>query len=152
MGVGQPRADTKETPVRLEQCLEAFTRCEELAQEDWAVCARTQEFERSLKKLDLWSAPKCLIVHLKRFGSEQLTGPIQKVETFVDAPLDFNLGRWIKGPTPECGTQYKLFAVVNHSGSLASGHYTAYGRVGEGASRQWYHFNDEQVCRADESD
>lgn len=138
--------------VRLEQCLEVFTRCEELAQEDWATSSRTQEFERSLKKLDLWSAPMCLVVHLKRFGSEQLTGPIEKVETFVDAPFDLDLGRWLRGPAPECGAQYKLFAVVNHTGSLASGHYTAYGQIGEGASRQWYFFNDSSVTRAEEGD
>jgi ubiquitin carboxyl-terminal hydrolase 4/11/15 len=138
--------------VRLEQCLEVFTRCEELAQEDWATSSRTQEFERSLKRLDLWSAPMCLVIHLKRFGSEQLTGPIEKVETFVDAPLELDLGRWLRGPAPECGAQYKLSAVVNHSGSLACGHYTAYGRIGEGASRQWYFFNDSSVTRADESD
>jgi hypothetical protein len=150
--VGQPRAGTKEAPVRLEQCLEAFTRCEELAQEDWATCARTQEFERSLKKLDLWSAPRCLVVHLKRFGSEQLTGPIEKVETFVDAPIDLDLSRWLKGPPPECGAKYKLFAVVNHAGSLTSGHYTAYARVRAGASSQWHFFNDATVTRAEERD
>jgi ubiquitin carboxyl-terminal hydrolase 4/11/15 len=138
--------------VRLEQCLEVFTRCEELGQEDWARSSRTQEFERSLKKLDLWSAPMCLVVHLKRFGSEQLTGPIEKVETFVDAPLELDLGRWLRGPAPECGARYKLFAVVNHSGSLSSGHYTAYGRIGEGSSRPWYFFNDSSVTRAEESD
>merc|ERR1711959_274352 len=61
-------------------------------------------------------------------------------------------GRWLRGPAPECGAQYKLFAVVNHSGSLSCGHYTAYGRIGEGASRQWYFFNDASVTRAEERD
>lgn len=138
--------------MRLEQCLEAFTRVEELAQEDWAKCARTQEFERSLNKLDLWSLPNCLVIHLKRFGSEQLSGPIEKVETFIDAPMDLDLARWLKGPAPECGAQYKLFAVVNHSGSLSSGHYTAYGRMNSGASQQWYFFNDSSVSQAEEKE
>merc|ERR1711964_475931 len=89
----------------------------------------------------------CLVIHLKRFF-----GPIEKVETFVDAPLELDLGRWLRDPAPECGAQYKLFAVVNHSGSLTSGHYTAYGRIGEGASRHWYSFNDRSVTRVEESD
>ena len=40
------------------------------------------------------------------------------------------------------GEQYKLYAVVNHSGSLSYGHYTAYCKVGEGSDKKWYFFND----------
>lgn len=138
--------------VKLEECLTAFTICEELAQEDWATCSKTQKGERSVKKLDLWSAPECLVVHLKRFGSTQLTGPIEKLDTFVQAPIDLDLTRWIQGPIPMDGAHYKLYAVVNHSGSLGYGHYTAFARVGDGSERQWYHFNDSAVKRADESE
>merc|ERR1712032_144433 len=100
----------------------------------------------------MWTSPECLIVHLKRFGSEQLGGPVEKVETFVQAPIDLDLAPWIRGQPPEHGAQYKLYAVVNHSGTLGFGHYTAYGRVGEGPDRQWYHFDDSTVTRADEAD
>ena len=71
----RPKGDLE---VSLEDCLDAFTRLEELAQEDWVRCERTGRFERSRKKLDLWTAPDCLLVHLKRFGSEQLSGPLEK--------------------------------------------------------------------------
>lgn len=149
----QPETRRSQTePVSLEQCLTAFTVCEELAQEDWAKCSKTQKGERSLKKLDLWSAPECLVIHLKRFGSNQLDGPIEKLDTFVHAPIDLDLTPWIQGPIPAQGAQYKLYAVVNHSGSLAFGHYTAFAQVGDGDERQWYHFNDSTVTRADESE
>jgi len=138
--------------VQLAQCIEAFTRCEELAQEDWVKCAKTGGIQRSTKKLDVWTAPECLLIHLKRFGSEQLYGPVEKVETFVQAPVDFDLSPWIRGPHREKGAQYRLYAVVNHSGSLGFGHYTAYGRVGQGSDRRWYHFNDSTVTLANESD
>merc|ERR1712194_382440 len=53
--------------LTLEQCLERFTRQEELDREDWVKCEKTQDIERSLKRMDIWSAPDHLIVHLKRF-------------------------------------------------------------------------------------
>lgn len=58
----------------------------------------------------------------------------------------------VRGPPSEHGAQYRLYAVVNHSGNLGGGHYTAYGRVGDGPDRQWYHFNDSTVTRANESE
>lgn len=138
--------------VDIEQCLDAFTRAEELSPDDWVKCKKTGKFERSLKKLDIWTAPECLLVHLKRFRSELLAGPVEKIETDVKAPMDLDLSRWLRGPREESGAQYKLYAVVNHSGSLSFGHYTAYCRVGDGAQRQWHHFNDSTVTRAVESE
>lgn len=137
--------------ARLQDCLEAFTRREELAEEDWVRCEKTGSIERSLKKLDLWTAPECLIIHLKRFGSDQAYGPLEKVDTFVQASLDLDLTPWVVGPTDEKQCQYRLYAVVNHSGTLRYGHYTAYGRVGEGPDRQWFLFNDSSVTKVNES-
>eukprot|EP00425_Heterocapsa_triquetra_P047038 CAMPEP_0195074464 /NCGR_PEP_ID=MMETSP0448-20130528/17561_1 /TAXON_ID=66468 /ORGANISM="Heterocapsa triquestra, Strain CCMP 448" /LENGTH=835 /DNA_ID=CAMNT_0040106721 /DNA_START=33 /DNA_END=2540 /DNA_ORIENTATION=+ len=146
---GKPR---EELQVTLEDCLNAFTRREELAPEDWVRCSTTGRAERSLKKLDIWTVPDCLLVHLKRFGSEQLSGPLEKVDTYVKAPVDLDLTPWVRGSPPARGAQYKLYAVVNHTGSLSFGHYTAYGQVGEGQDRQWYHFNDSSVTRTDEKE
>jgi ubiquitin carboxyl-terminal hydrolase 4/11/15 len=145
-------ASPASTSLTLEQCLERFTREEELAREDWVRCERTKDVERSLKKMDIWSAPDYLIVHLKRFGSDVLTGPVEKIETLVKAPMDFDLSPWIRGSIPKGGAQYKLYAAVNHSGSLSFGHYTAHARVGSGADRPWYYFNDATVTPANESD
>jgi len=137
--------------VQLRQCIDAFQQCEELSQDDWVYCRKTQDFERSTKKLDIWSAPKILIVHLKRFGRERLLGPLEKIESLVEFPLLLDLGPWIRGPTQMDGAQYALFAVVNHSGTLGFGHYTAYARVGENSDRQWFDFNDSTVTKINES-
>lgn len=141
-----------EQETTLEQCLEAFQKREELAKEDWVTCDKTKSVERSLKKLDIWSLPDCLIVHLKRFGSEMLTGPIEKIETLVKAPVDLDLSPWLAGPTSEMGANYRLYSVVNHSGTLQFGHYTAHSRVGEGDNRRWFHFNDSTVSPAQETE
>merc|ERR1712048_830986 len=57
-----------------------------------------------------------------------------------------------KEKNPHPGAQYKLYAAVNHSGSLSFGHYTAHARVGEGTDKAWFHFNDARVTRADNSE
>jgi ubiquitin C len=141
-------AASADSLITLEDCLKNFIRGEELQKEDWVKCEKTDKFERSMKKLDIWSAPDCLIVHLKRFGSELLTGPVEKIESLVQCPIDLDLTEWIRGSIPEGGAQYRLYAVVNHSGSLSYGHYTAYARVGESEERPWYHFNDAMVSPA----
>jgi len=139
--------------VHLMDCLHHFSSHEELNQDDWAYCERTRRCERSSKKLDIWSAPECLIIHLKRFAVDSTSGGTEKIDTFVDFPLDLDLDPFVVGPKATTRrTLYRLYAVVNHSGSLSFGHYTAYCKVGEEPNRQWYFFNDATVSAARESD
>eukprot|EP00440_Ansanella_granifera_P022903 gb/GFBE01024873.1/.p1 GENE.gb/GFBE01024873.1/~~gb/GFBE01024873.1/.p1 ORF type:complete len:458 (+),score=84.97 gb/GFBE01024873.1/:1-1374(+) len=113
---GSSASLSESAEVDLMQCLDLFTKKEELEEDDWVECEKTKQRERSLKKLDMWSAPECLIIHLKRFSSERLGGPISKVNTFVRYPMDLDLRPWICGPQQERGAQYQLNAVVNHCG------------------------------------
>ncbi|CAE7282656.1 Usp8 [Symbiodinium microadriaticum] len=141
--------DTALAERSLEDCLDSFSKQEELCQDDWVWCDQTQQRERSLKKIELWTAPECLIIHLKRFVAD--SSSIDKDGSFVRFPFELDLSRWLAGPPTE-GEQYKLYAVVNHSGSLSYGHYTAYCKVGEGSDKKWYFFNDARVTQASESD
>ena len=43
--------------------------------------------------------------------------------------------------------EYDLYAVSNHYGSLAFGHYTAYGKNHE--TGKWYDYNDSSVSELD---
>ena len=43
----------------------------------------------------------------------------------MEFPLDLDLAPFVVGPS-STSAQYRLYAVVNHSGSLSFGHYTAY--------------------------
>jgi ubiquitin C-terminal hydrolase/ubiquitin len=135
--------------VTLEHCLDNFQQMEELEKDDWVRCEKTKEVERSRKKLDIWNGPDCLVIHLKRFGSDMLTGPVEKIDTLVKAPVELDLKPWIRDPTHRDRSEYRLYSVVNHSGTLSYGHYTAYGRVGEGEDRPWYHFNDSNVSKVE---
>ena len=42
--------------------------------------------------MTFWSAPEILVVHLKRFGRDKLTGPIEKISHFVDCPITSDPG------------------------------------------------------------
>merc|ERR1712232_1459092 len=77
-------------------------------------------------------------------------GTREKINTFVEAPHMLDLQRWIAGPILDGGASYTLHAVVNHSGSLSFGHYTACCKLGAGTDRQWYRLNDSVVTLASE--
>ena len=49
----------------------------------------------------------------------------EKIDTFVDFPMDLDLDPFVVGPKATTRQLYRLYAVVNHSGSLSFGHYTA---------------------------
>ena len=74
IGSKAPPRVVSSTEVNLVHCLEQFANHEELAQDDWAYCERTRRCERSSVKMDIWSAPECLIIHLKRFAVDATTG------------------------------------------------------------------------------
>jgi len=137
-------AEPQSSKVHVEECLELFTRREDLDQRDWVWCDDTRRYERSLKSLRIETLPECLIIHLKRFGVERVGGEVEKIETYVEAPMELYF--------PQHACKYHLYAVVNHHGTLRSGHYTCHARVGEGMHRRWHSFNDSTVSRAHESE
>merc|ERR1712157_359002 len=139
--------------MNLEQCLNAFQQREELSQEDWVYCPKTKDFEKSLKKLDIWNLPRILVIHLKRFGRETIAGPPEKIDSLVQFPFSIDMAGWVQSPdASKEGMQYNLYAVVNHSGSMGFGHYTAYAQVDSSdGQRHWFHFNDSSVSRIEAS-
>lgn len=151
LSVPVPMASEAVDSVVLEHCLSTFTQEEELAEDCRVKCAKTNARERSVKKLDIWTAPECLLIHLKRFCS---TGGdnLEKVSTRVRLPLDLDLDPLLQGPSVAGAARYKLYAVVNHCGSLNLGHYTAHCRVGDGAQRDWFYFSDTTVQQVLESE
>ncbi|KAL5494433.1 hypothetical protein EMCRGX_G015768 [Ephydatia muelleri] len=65
----------------------------------------------------------------------------EKVDTIITFPKIINLSPYMDlSPSEEVPT-YELNAVINHYGTIASGHYTAYRKHED----TWYHFDDTQV-------
>jgi len=139
----------------LKQCLMKNAEKEQLAEEDSVYCRQCKEHRRSWKRIELWNLPSQLIIHLKRFGRDRLDGPLTKIETPVEFPLELDLSDYLANPSVDA--TYELYGVVNHHGSLAGGHYTAHAYVtspsdlGSGSRHeegQWFNFNDSFVTQA----
>ena len=72
-------------PITLKKCLEAFTRQEELGEEEKYYCSSCKKHQLASKKLQIWRLPPILIVHLKRFHF--VNGRWIKSHKIVDFPL-----------------------------------------------------------------
>ena len=85
--VSQSRKAASE-PITLNKCLEAFTREEQLGEDERYYCSQCKELQLASKKLQIWRLPPVLIVHLKRFHF--LNGRWIKSHKIVDFP-NYNL-------------------------------------------------------------
>ena len=72
----------------------------------------------------LSTLPPILVVHLKRFTQDH-KGFLVKDRRHINYPLELDLDKFTVNGS---GNKYKLFGVVDHSGTLHRGHYTAYVR------------------------
>ncbi|XP_049608302.1 ubiquitin carboxyl-terminal hydrolase 11 isoform X2 [Syngnathus scovelli] len=140
----------QQTTVQLQECIQLFTTVETLEEENPWYCPVCKKHQLATKKLDLWSLPEVLIIHLKRFSYTKFTR--EKLDTIVDFPLrnlDFSgclLRKKLSNGEPP--SRYDLIAVSNHYGGLRDGHYTSYARNKDNG--QWYYFDDSKVTYATE--
>ncbi|XP_076350362.1 ubiquitin carboxyl-terminal hydrolase 2-like [Tachypleus tridentatus] len=141
LSISIPKGSVK---VSLQQCLTLFTKEEILDAHEKPVCSRCRQRQRCSKRLTLHRFPNVLVLHLKRFNS---TGRdyTKLPNSEIDYPLEnldlrpYSSGNGSKIPV------YTLYAVVLHSGSDESGHYTATCR--HPATKEWHHFNDLRVSK-----
>uniref|UniRef100_A0A3Q3BQU0 ubiquitinyl hydrolase 1 n=1 Tax=Kryptolebias marmoratus TaxID=37003 RepID=A0A3Q3BQU0_KRYMA len=140
----------QQTTVQLQECIELFTTRETLEEENPWYCPVCKKHQLATKKLDLWSLPEVLIIHLKRFSYTKFTR--EKLDTIVDFPLrdldfsSFLLRKNLSSEEPP--SRYDLIAVSNHYGGLRDGHYTSYAQNKDNG--QWYYFDDSKVTFASE--
>ncbi|DAZ94965.1 TPA: hypothetical protein N0F65_000060, partial [Lagenidium giganteum] len=129
--------------LTLMHCLTKFTEREQLAESDTWFCPKCKDHVRAFKKFDIFSLPKVLIFHLKRFRYAQSTFSMHrdKISTLVNFPIDeLDMSDYVVGPQRSAPLIYDLFAVSEHSGGLGGGHYTAVAKNPENG--QWFSFND----------
>ncbi|XP_033968380.1 ubiquitin carboxyl-terminal hydrolase 15-like isoform X7 [Pseudochaenichthys georgianus] len=141
----------KKAYFKLKDCIELFTTKEKLGAEDPWYCPDCKEHQQATKKLDLWSLPPVLVVHLKRFSYSRYMR--DKLDSLVDFPLkyahnrDLDMSEFLINPNSgPC--LYDLIAVSNHYGGMGGGHYTAYGKNKD--DEKWYNFDDSSVSPASE--
>ncbi|KAJ8391463.1 hypothetical protein AAFF_G00089370 [Aldrovandia affinis] len=161
-------------------CLFQFTEVENLTKNNSLLCltcTRRQSHPKAsdgpmkkvytdaLKQMLISSPPPVLTLHLKRF--QQISYSVCKVNRHVQFPQILDLAPFCSvncKNVPEGQTQvlYSLYGIVEHSGTMRSGHYTAYvkarpstlttslnGPTAQGESEalqgSWYHVSDTSV-------
>ena len=137
MYLSLPIDDTCKT---LDDCLRLFLKEERLTGDNQWYCSKCKKHCDATKKIDLWILPPILIVHFKRFRTNEFGLVASKNNAAVRFPLqDWMVGSFIKNKDG-FAPRYDLYAVANHMGQIGQGHYTAYGlhRMDD----QWYEFND----------
>uniref|UniRef100_A0A672YQ07 Ubiquitin carboxyl-terminal hydrolase n=1 Tax=Sphaeramia orbicularis TaxID=375764 RepID=A0A672YQ07_9TELE len=136
----------KKAFFKLNDCIELFTTKEKLGAEDPWYCPNCKQHQQATKKLDLWSLPPVLVVHLKRFSYSRYMR--DKLDSLVDFPLrDLDMSEFLINPNAgPC--RYDLIAVSNHYGGMGGGHYTAYAKNKDDG--KWYNFDDSSVSPANE--
>uniref|UniRef100_A0A3P9IHJ9 ubiquitinyl hydrolase 1 n=1 Tax=Oryzias latipes TaxID=8090 RepID=A0A3P9IHJ9_ORYLA len=85
--------------------------------------------------------PEILVLHLKRWKSQV------KLRTNVLFFTKLDLSQFLSGLVPN-ESSYHLYAVVNHTGHLNMGHYTAL--CYNSLAQKWHCFDDAAVCEVQE--
>nr|KAF6360876.1 ubiquitin specific peptidase 11 [Myotis myotis] len=141
----------KKAPVRLQECIELFTTMETLEKENPWYCPNCKQHQLATKKLDLWTLPETLIIHLKRFSYTKFSR--EKLDTLVEFPIrDLDFSEFVIKPQDESAPElykYDLIAVSNHYGGLRDGHYTTFACNKD--SGQWHYFDDNSVSPVTEN-
>uniref|UniRef100_A0A8C8RUQ7 Ubiquitin carboxyl-terminal hydrolase n=1 Tax=Pelusios castaneus TaxID=367368 RepID=A0A8C8RUQ7_9SAUR len=140
------QSQKKKTTVALKDCIELFTTMETLGEHDPWYCPNCKKHQQATKKFDLWSLPRILVVHLKRFSYNRYWR--DKLDTVVEFPIrDLSMSEFVCDPAADPYV-YDLIAVSNHYGAMGVGHYTAYAK--NKVNGKWYYFDDSSVSVASE--
>lgn len=151
-------------PVRLEDCLAEFVRGEQLGVDNMWYCNCCKEHRQAKKKIDIWTVPEILIVHLKRFSHTSRHFRAKNATHVIFDPVQpLNLRSFTLAGTQKSfdgvaisdknvdALNYQLFGISHHSGGLSTGHYTATVKcrsvdpVTKQSQSRWMEFDDSYV-------
>jgi len=118
-------------------------------------------YQNATKQFMIKEAPRVLTLHLKRFEQRGFT--MVRMSQTVKFGSTLFLGPFVTRDVKISGSDeghhtggedlvYDLYGVVVHSGTLNSGHYTAYVKVTlPNGQRRWFYVSDSNVAVATES-
>ncbi|KAL2088896.1 hypothetical protein ACEWY4_015795 [Coilia grayii] len=125
----------------LEDCLALFFQQSTLTKGDQMWCPQCAVRRDTAVLTALSKPPEILILHLKRFECQGQTK--KKLRTNVIFPLNnLDLTPYLSSASSQ-HSSYSLYGVVNHTGDLDMGHYTACCR--STMTRRWHVFDDATV-------
>ncbi|KAF0314545.1 Ubiquitin carboxyl-terminal hydrolase 8 [Amphibalanus amphitrite] len=109
----------------LHECIQLFVEGDTIS--GWT-CPECQSSDGATKRLDIWRIPPVLIIHVQRFYNDGAWKKNQSSVLFPLKNLDVSPHLAIKDAHQQ-HHRYHLYGVVNHFGSMDSGHYTAFCRA-----------------------
>ncbi|NXL93861.1 UBP50 hydrolase, partial [Alectura lathami] len=131
----------------LQDCLKCFFQQDMLTQNNQIHCSWCGTKQDATVKATIAKAPQIIIFHLKRF--EWQGKYKRKLLTDVCYPLsNLDLSPY-SYPLLHKNSEYSLCAVVNHSGFLNDGHYTAFCK--HSVTKHWYSFDDSRITQIPDS-
>jgi ubiquitin carboxyl-terminal hydrolase 22/27/51 len=103
-----------------------------------------------------------LCLHIKRFEHSPVRRMSRKIDRYLHFPFSLDMTPYLsssivrnrfgnrifafEGEESDISTEFEIFAVVTHAGTLESGHYVTYLRL----SNQWYKCDDAWITEVDE--
>ncbi|XP_029702093.1 ubiquitin carboxyl-terminal hydrolase Usp2-like isoform X3 [Takifugu rubripes] len=135
---------TDTSKCTIEDCLSLFFQQTILTGGEQMLCSVCGLRRETTVFTCLDNPPEILTLHLKRFGCK---GKNQvKLRTNVLFNMKLNISPFLS--SPEQNSSYSLYAVVNHTGNLNMGHYTALCQ--STITGTWHHFDDSAVKEVQE--
>lgn len=136
--------------MTLDMCLHSFCTSEELIDREQYYCEKCKKKVNAKKVMCIATLPEVLVLHIKRFNYDSGFWGGSKKSTQVEFPESLNMYQYLHPEFQNINenkyTQYELYGLVRHQGSLSGGHYIAYCR--SPTSREdWYCFDDRSVYR-----
>ncbi|EGR31392.1 ubiquitin specific peptidase 8, putative [Ichthyophthirius multifiliis] len=135
-------------------CINEFVQEEILQKGNEWYCNICGEHKLAKKKIEIYQTPEILILHLKRFkvgtvnkygGKYFVEQEGKKITSLVDFPIEnLNLEDFVLNKK-QISNVYNLFAVSQHLGEAAGGHYTTMAL--NFLNQKWYEYNDQNVLQ-----
>jgi len=145
--------------ITLLQCFSTFIQPELLDENNKWYCNCCKQHVQAIKTMELWRLPNILIIHFKRFEYKQQFIKREKLETFVDFPMELDMSDHCSHGKDtfvhdEIPAMYDLYAVINHYGRMGFGHYTAFARRWDEdrMEKEWNVYDDGVVSSMSSSD
>ena len=138
-----------ETPlsvqVSLYDCLNEMFKVEKISYKcEEASCGNTQN---NLMEKKILSKPHTIIIKIKKYNHSSIfKNNLVKNNKMIEYPDILNINKYFCGDDKN---EYKLYGIINHSGSLNSGHYYSYVRNINDSNiiiqNQWVCCNDSTI-------
>ena len=135
--------EEEDKKLTLESCFKYYIKEENLNIDNEWTCLQCNKKVKAKKNIELYYLPKIFIICLNRFikNDENWEKNEKEVEFKIE---NMDMKDYMIGPDKN-NSQYDLFAVIQHHGTIENGHYISIIKN----SGQWYEFNDSRVNQTD---